>query len=211
VAASLVMFIDNANLAFDRSDPVIFSGVISGTGSVQQTGIGTTILTGDNTYAGSTTIAAGTLQLGNGGATGSVAGNIVDNGILAVNRSDTVTLPGVISGSGSLQQNGPGTTTLTADNTYTGGTTITAGTLQLGNGATAGSITGNVTDNGTLAFDRSEAVTFGGVVSGTGSLSQQGPGTLTLTGRTPTRGAQRSAPERCRSAMAPRPGASWAM
>ena len=46
---------------------------------------------------------------------------------------------------------------------------ITAGTLQIGNGGTKGRITGEVTDNGTLVFDRSDSVTIGGVVSGTGS------------------------------------------
>ena len=55
------------------------------------------------------------------------------------------------------------------------------GTLQIGNGGTTGSITGNVVDNGTLAFDRSDAVTFGGVISGTGNVVQRGTGTLTVT------------------------------
>ena len=53
---------------------------VSGTGSLTQAGTGTPTLTGDNTYTGGTTISAGTLQLGNGGTTGSLAGNIVDNG-----------------------------------------------------------------------------------------------------------------------------------
>jgi autotransporter-associated beta strand protein len=72
--------------------------------------------------------------------------------------------------------------TLTGTNTYTGGTTISAGTLQLGNGGTTGSITGNVIDNGVLAFNRSDSVTFDGVISGQGTLVKQGGGTLTLTG-----------------------------
>jgi outer membrane autotransporter protein len=88
----------------------------------------------------------------------------------------------VISGAGSVQQNGPGTTILTGTNTYTGGTTISAGTLQLGNGGTTGSITGNVIDNGVLAFNRSDSVTFNEVISGQGTLVKQGGGTLTLTG-----------------------------
>ena len=58
-----------------------------------------------------------------------------------------------------------GTTILTAGSTYTGGTAISAGTLQLGNGETTGSIVGDVTNNGTLAFNRSDTVTFPGVIS----------------------------------------------
>ena len=159
-------------LAFNRSDATTFDGVISGTGSVTKSGAGTQTFTGDNTYTGTTTISAGTLQLGNGGTTGSVAGNIVDNAALVINRSNAVTLAGVISGTGSLTQAGTGTTTLTGTNTYTGGTTISAGTLQLGNGGTTGSIAGNIVDNSALVINRSNAVTLAGVISGTGSLTQ---------------------------------------
>jgi outer membrane autotransporter protein len=171
---------DNGALAINHSNTVVFPGAISGTGSLSQIGTGTTILTGDNTYTGGTTIAAGTLQLGNGGITGSIVGDVVDNTALVVNHSNTVTLPGVISGTGSLAQNGTGTTILTGDNTYTGGTTIAAGTLQLGNGGTTGSVVGNITDNGTLAVNHSNTVTLPGVISGTGSLSQIGTGTTVL-------------------------------
>src|SRR4029077_12304343 len=173
---------DNGTLAFNRSDTVPFAGVISGTGVVNQAGTGTTILTGDNTHAGGTTISAGTLQLGNGGTSGSIVGNVADNGTLAFNRSDTVPFAGVISGTGAVNQAGTGTTILTSDNTYTGGTTISAGTLQLGNGGTSGGIVGNVADNGTLVFNRSDTLTLNGVISGTGTVNQVGSGTTILTG-----------------------------
>jgi outer membrane autotransporter protein len=174
--------LNNGTLAFNRTDVVTFTGVVSGTGTLAQIGSGTTVLTANNTYTGGTTITAGTLQLGNGGTTGSILGDVLNNGTLAFNRSDVVTFPGVVSGTGSLAQIGSGTTVLTANNTYTGGTTIAAGTLQLGNGGTTGSIIGDVLNNGALAFNRSDAVTFSGVVSGTGSLSQIGSGTTVLTG-----------------------------
>jgi fibronectin-binding autotransporter adhesin len=181
---------DNGILAFDRSNALtFFAGVISGTGSVQQIGTGTTVLVGDSNYAGGTTINAGTLQLGNGGTTGSITGNITDNGNLAFNRSNALSFGGVISGTGAVQQIGTGTTVLLGDNTYAGGTTINAGTLQLGNGGTTGSITGNVTDNGILAFNRSNVLTFGGIISGTGSVQQNGPGTTVLDGKNTYTGA----------------------
>ena len=96
------------------------------------------VLTGANTYTGATTISAGTLPLGNGGTTGSVAGNIVDNSALVFNRSDALTYAGLISGAGAVTKIGAGTLSLTGDNTYTGATTISAGTLRLGNGGTTG-------------------------------------------------------------------------
>jgi outer membrane autotransporter protein len=171
---------DNGVLAFDRSDVATFSGVIGGSGTVDQIGTGTTVLTSANTYAGGTTITSGTLQLGDGGTTGSIVGDVIDNGTLAFNRSDTVTFSGVVSGSGSVSQMGAGTTILMGDSTYAGGTSITAGTVQLGNGGTSGSITGDVTNNGQLVFDRSDISTFAGVISGTGSVAQIGSGTTIL-------------------------------
>ena len=111
---------------------------MSGTGGLTKIGAGTLVLTANNTYTGPTTISAGTLQLGNGGTSGSILGNVVNNGTLAINRSDTFTLGNVISGTGALQQNGPGTTILTATNTYSGATSVNAGTLIV-NGAIASS------------------------------------------------------------------------
>jgi autotransporter-associated beta strand protein len=172
---------DNGVLAFNRSDSVTFAGVISGGGSVSQIGSGTTILTGTNTYNGGTTISSGTLQIGNGGTAGSIIGDVTDNGVLAFNRSDSVTFSGVISGTGSVSQIGTGTTILTGVNNYNGGTTISSGTLQIGNGGLTGGITGDVTDNGVLAFDRGDSATFSGMISGTGSISQIGTGTTILT------------------------------
>lgn len=172
---------DNGVLTFDRSDIVTFPGVISGSGSVTQAGSGTTLFTSNQTYTGGTTISAGTLQLGNGGTSGSIVGDVVDNGVLVIDRSDAVALPGVISGSGGVTQQGSGITTFTGNNTYTGGTTISAGTLQLGDGGTSGSITGDVVNNGALVFDRSDSVTFPGLISGSGSVTQQGTGTTVLT------------------------------
>jgi autotransporter-associated beta strand protein len=138
--------------------------------SLVKVGTGTLTLAGANTYTGGTTINAGTLQLGNGGASGSILGNVVNNAIFAINRSDVFTFGGVISGTGAFQQNGAGTTT------------INAGTLQLGNGGASCSIAGDLVNNGVFAINRSDMLTFGGVISGTGAFQQNGTGTTTLTG-----------------------------
>ena len=154
--------------------------------SLTKQGAGTLILTADNTYTGGTTVAAGTLQIGNGGTTGSVAGDIAtaNSTYVAFNRSDDVTFSGTISGAGSLIKQEAGTLTLTGNNTYTGGTVVEAGTLQIGNGTPDGSVAGNIdiASGANVTFDRSDAVTFGGVISGGGSLTKNGSGTLTLSG-----------------------------
>ncbi len=155
---------------------------ITGAGALTKSGAGTLILSSASDYAGDTTISAGTLQIGDGGTTGSIAGNVVNNAMLAFDRSDSSSFAGTVSGSGSLIKRGAGTLTLTGANSHAGGTTIAAGTLQIGNGGTTGSIAGNVANQGILAFNRSDAITFGGIVSGSGSLIKAGAGTLTLTG-----------------------------
>lgn len=158
------------------------SGAVSGSGTLVKSGEGTLVLTADSSYSGNTVIASGTLQAGNGGTGGSVSGDVANAGTLRFLRSDALTVAGAISGAGQLVQAGSGTVILTGANTYTGGTLISAGTLMVGDGGTSGSIPGNVVNNGTLAFNRSDAVAFGGIVSGSGGLMQIGPGILTLTG-----------------------------
>ena len=174
--------LDNGHLIFSRSDIYTQSGSISGTGTLEQAGTSTLILTADNTYAGITTISSGILQVGNGGTSGTLGtGNIVDNAALIFNRSDTVIQSGAISGTGTLEQAGFGTLILAADNSYAGGTTISAGTLQLGNGGITGSVSGNILNNGHLVFNRLDVHTYGGIISGSGSLEQAGYGTTILT------------------------------
>jgi RHS repeat-associated protein len=194
---------DNGNLAFDRSDSPTYSAAISGTGGVTQKGSGTLTLTGNNSYSGATTISAGTLQIGNGGASGSIndTSNIYDYGSLTFDNSGSPTYSAAISGSGTLTQE-YGMLTLTGNNYYCGGTTINSGTLQvrssaaLGSGAltlnggtlqtiASGTFANSVTlgsNGGTLDTDDNVVVTFSGAISGAGYLAVSGGGTLTLTG-----------------------------
>src|SRR5215471_12757025 len=154
------------------------AGVISelnGPRPLEKIGAGTLVLTAPNTYSGPTTISAGTLVLGNGGTSGSILGNVVDNGTFAVNRSDAYTFSGAISGSGSFVQMGTGTTTLSANSTYTGPTTVSAGTLTV-NGSIA---------NSAVTVDAGAALTGTGTVGATtirsggifapGSVGMPGP------------------------------------
>jgi len=103
-------------------------------GSLVKVGTGTLTLTGTNTYTGGTSIDAGTLQLGNGVTTGSIVGNVLNNAAFVFDPGTAVplTLAGVISGAGTVDQISPGTTILSGANTYSGNTTVSAGILQAG-------------------------------------------------------------------------------
>ena len=140
-----------------------------------------------STWGGKITLAANAgIQAGTGSSlTLDVAsGDAIDLG------SFTATFSGAgafqindpISGSGGMAKESTGPLTLNANNTYSGVTTVSGGTLSLGSGGTAGSIAGNVVNNASLVFNRSDAVTYAGLISGNGSVTKQGAGTLTLTG-----------------------------
>jgi autotransporter-associated beta strand protein len=177
---------NNGNLSFADGSLPTYAGVISGTGKLNQS-VGTLTLTGANTYTGGTDIVGpSTLQIGNGGATGSVAGNIFNNSInssgLIFNHSGGASFAGVISGPGNVTKLGAGTLSLTGANSYTGTTTVSAGALQIGAGGTSGSLVSNVVDNSNLIFNRSDAATYAGVISGTGIVTKLSANTLTLTG-----------------------------
>ena len=82
-------------------------------------------------------------------------------------NGNNVTLSQPLAGSGGLTKLGVGTLILTDSNTYGGLTTISGGTLQVGNGDSSGTLgSGSVTDNAALVFDRSDDVTVGTVISG---------------------------------------------
>jgi uncharacterized protein YhjY with autotransporter beta-barrel domain len=172
-------------------------GSLSGTGSLT-IGDGSTtttlVLAGNNhtTYSGAVTIDAnGTLQLGNGGTSGDPGSNatITDNGTLIIDRSDSPTDNGtVITGNGSLVQEGTGTFTITAADNYSGGTTVNAGTLTVGTGGTLGASAGTLTVNnlntgaGTavvLNLSTTEAMTTGSL-SGTLATPSSGTNTVTI-------------------------------
>jgi fibronectin-binding autotransporter adhesin len=156
-------------------------------------GAGTWILTGTNTYAGGTTVNGGILQVGatGGGPSGTLgSGNIqlASGTTIDFQRTGSLTVPGAISGAGSVALDASGTVILANNNTFSGGTTINAGTLQLGTGGASGSLylAGNIANYGTLIFNTSGTFYYGagvnGVISGTGNVIVQGGGNIKAVG-----------------------------
>jgi autotransporter-associated beta strand protein len=124
------------------------------------------------------------VQVGNGTIGGSLGtGPVTDNGALIFNEPGDTTLNNNIGGMGSLTHQGTTALVLSGNNSFSGGTTISSGTLQAGVGGPSGSVgTGPVTNNGTLVLNRNGTLTIGSPISGTGTLIVNGPGTITLSG-----------------------------
>jgi fibronectin-binding autotransporter adhesin len=158
--------------------------VLTGSGGLDKTDLGTLILTADNDYAGGTTITDGTLQLGDGGTSGSVAGDIVDNGVLVFNRSDVTAFAGAISGGGAIEQNGAGAINLTGDSSgFTGTIAVENGGLGVISGGRLNALDVYVAraagSTGALAVDG-----LGSSLTSTDNLviGARGDGVLTVSG-----------------------------
>lgn len=190
--------------SFDTSgQTVTLASDLAGAGmGLLKGGTGTLILSGTNTYAGTSTIFNGTLQIGNGGATGSITGDVANSATLAFNRSSDLTYAGVVSGTGSLTKLGAGTLTLSGTNTYTGPTTVGGGVLSISTladgavnsniGAATSAAANLVLNGGTLRYTGGTVTTNrlftltqnGGTLDagGSGSLQFNGPGAVAFTG-----------------------------
>ena len=145
---------NNGSLIFDQPDSQPAElGTISGSGSLTQEGQGTLTLAANNTYTGGTAITSGTLQLGNGVATGSVTGAIADNGALVFDNGGTLTAGNRITGSGTVTFGGSGTVIFSGNNDYYGNTTVTNGTVQLGSATAIPDYTGDANATGVLTVN----------------------------------------------------------
>ena len=178
-AGNGVIRVGNGTTAGAGFDATIASALI-GPGGLHKTDAGTLILTGANSYTGGTLVSGGALRIGDGGTTGSITGDVVNDAFLAFSRSDDVTFAGAITGGGTVAQIGGGTLTLTGNSTgFTGATEIRNGTL-----AVDGSLGGVVTVmSGARLLGAGQV---GGIVNQTGGVVAPGRdgvvGTLTVAG-----------------------------
>ncbi|NLS97836.1 MAG: cadherin-like domain-containing protein, partial [Planctomycetaceae bacterium] len=132
---------------------------LAGSVGLTKLGDGTLVLSGSNTYAGGTIVSDGTLQIGAGGTKGTLGSGAVSgssSGTLTFDRSNNLTVANAVLGDIGIEKSGTGTLALTGTNTYSGTTTISEGMLQIGGGATTGTLgTGDVLNNAALRFCRS--------------------------------------------------------
>ncbi|KYF29953.1 AIDA autotransporter [Salmonella enterica subsp. enterica serovar Typhimurium] len=137
---------------------------LSGSGSLVKTGTGELTLSGDNSYSGGTTIIGGTLTADHADSLGT--GAVANSGVLQVGEGE---LENTLSGSGSLVKTGTGELTLGGDNSYSGATTITDGTLIAANVNALGS--GNIDNSGTLILDANGAFELANVTTHSGATT----------------------------------------
>ncbi|WP_188310229.1 fibronectin-binding autotransporter adhesin ShdA [Salmonella enterica] len=137
---------------------------LSGSGSLVKTGTGELTLGGDNSYSGGTTIIGGTLTADHADSLGT--GAVANSGVLQVGEGE---LENTLSGSGSLVKTGTGELTLGGDNSYSGATTITDGTLIAANVNALGS--GNIDNSGTLILDANGAFELANVTTHSGATT----------------------------------------
>jgi autotransporter-associated beta strand protein len=199
-SVSLNAVVQPANVTFDNGSKnytLSGTGGIGGSATISKKNSGTATLLTINTTTGTTTVSDGTLQLGNGSATGSIAGPLVNDAIVAFNPADTSPEhSGALSGNGLFVKEGPGTQVITSPSNTIGGTfQVNAGTLQFGN-ATANSPlgTGNFEVASGARLHLNNATAVQAPTDGWASLVK-GAGTLELSSAQAVNGSAKWGPD----------------
>lgn len=191
-------------LTVHQSASTAFAGAIAGTGGLTKSGTGALTLTSAHSYAGPTTVNGGALILAPGASLSSSTalmlnggrfqqggndqrvsglsgtGGVLDlgSGELEIQQNFNSDYEGVITGSGRIVKSGPGVLALSGANDYSGGTTVSAGTLA----GTTSSLQGDILNNANLRFDQGFDGSYGGAITGSGTLHKLGAGSVRLSG-----------------------------
>ncbi|WP_156410316.1 autotransporter domain-containing protein [Bosea sp. Root381] len=168
------------NVEIVQTAATAFAGTISGTGGITVGGNSVLILTGANTYTGGTTILDdATLQIGDGGTTGSITGHVANDGALVFNRSGSYTFDGTIAGPGRVSFTGGGTVLFSNPDAYSGDIGVDGGNVVLANGSSS-SASYTINNGGVLSGNG----TVGGLVVNNGGVASPGnsPGTINVAG-----------------------------
>lgn len=192
----------DGNPVFDTAkstaqDLVLELGAVSEAGGARglsKSGNGTLLLTGDSTYSGPTLVNAGRLEVSENGRLGGgmYSGNIAIGGTFSYNGSATQVFSGILSGTGGFLVRGLGAVTLGGSNSFNGPLSLgPASSLELSASGRlgGGNFTANFSNSGSFTNSASSNQAISGIVSGAGSISQNGPSTLTLTGNNTYTGA----------------------
>ncbi len=187
----------SAQLNFNQGTTGDFNSSISGGGSVAITGGGRVNLNVANSFNGglsvvNSTVGANASSFGGGGITlnsgsmvisgsGNIFNNVAINGGNDINTQANITISGNVTGAGALTKSGAGNLNLWGFNSYSGGTTITQGTLT-GDSASFGAGPITIANGATLAFQQNTSGTFSANIVGAGALTKSGAGNLNLWG-----------------------------
>jgi fibronectin-binding autotransporter adhesin len=191
---NLILGADSGTLDTGAWIQTFDGGNISGPGTMGKWGTGNLVLNNPTaTWAGGTRVHEGVLQLGVGGSNGLLPGTLANPSTITIDTGATVkflrgsdkTFYDVFTGGGALTVANANNATvrLVSNSTYTGTTTISSGVLMIGQGNPnqPGSIVSDVVNNATLDFNRVEDISYGGTISGPGTVIKEAAGKLTLT------------------------------
>jgi autotransporter-associated beta strand protein len=181
IKASRTVKLTGAGANFAVGDGKLnIAGVVSGSGGITKDGAGVMVLSNDNTYTGQNTIAKGVLQIGDGGATGSLGlGTAValnsPEAQLVVNRGNDATITQSISGTGTFTSKSAATLKITGDlSGFSGQMVVKSGTLKIANAGLFGLGTGPLTNEAVLEIDRSGPLDIPGSIGGSGNVKING-------------------------------------
>ena len=169
--------VNNYLVEFNNLTGATYVGNMSGNGGVIVNGAGPVTFSGTNSYLGGTLVSKGSTLVG---TTNSLQGSFIDLGTIQFNQATSGTYNGVIQGSGGLQVSGGATITLTGLNTYKGGTGVDSGSKLIG---TTNSLQGPINVDGALQFNQTASGSYGGDLTGKGTVEISGSGAVAFTGR----------------------------